>query len=103
LSVPNPTETAVVRAANTPGLVSLFRTDLAQIPNLPLSADPHDFAFDFYTSAASVVVARAAQAQIALFLSGDGRSVPYVNNLVFPPFWSNVFFVPKVLPEDLNF
>jgi hypothetical protein len=48
-------------------------------------------------------VARAAQAQIALFLSGDGRSVPYVNNLVFPPFWSNVFFVPKVLPEDLNF
>ena len=103
LTLPNPFETAVVRAANTPGMVSLFRTDLAQIPNLPLNADPHMFAFDFSTSAASVVVARAAQAQMAMFLSGDGRSVPYVNNLVFPPFWSNVFFVPKVLPEDLNF
>jgi hypothetical protein len=76
---------------------------MAKLPNLPLNADPHMFAFDFSTSAASVVVARAAQAQMAMFLSGDGRSVPYVNNLVFPLYWSDVFFVPKVLPEDLNF
>jgi len=103
LSVPNPTETAVVRAANAPGLVSLFRTDMAKLPNMPLNPDPHEFAFDFSTSAASAVVARAAQAQMAMFLSGDGRSVPYVNNLVFPLYWSDVFFVPKVLPEDLNF
>ena len=36
LSLPNPFETAVVRAANTPGLVSLFRTDFAKVPNMPL-------------------------------------------------------------------
>jgi hypothetical protein len=84
-------------------LVSLFRTDFAKVPNMPLNADPHEFAFDFYTSGASVAVARASQAQMALFLSGDGRSVPNVNNLVFWPFMSDVFVVPKVLPEDLNF
>jgi hypothetical protein len=103
LTLPNPTESAVVRAANTPGLVSLFRTDMAWLPNMRLSADPHDFGFDFYTSAASVVVARATQTQMAMFLSGDGRSVPYVNNLLCPPYLGDLFFVPKVLPEDLNF
>jgi len=103
LSLPNPLETAVVRAANTPGMVSLFRTDVAWVPNMPLTANPHDSAFDFYTSAASAVVARAFQAQMAMFLSGDGRSVPQVNDLVRWPFMRDLFFVPKVLPEDLNF
>jgi hypothetical protein len=103
-SQPNPTESDMVRAANLRDMVSLFRTDAAlKTPGAVLSPDPHDFAFDLSTSPAAVVVARAFQAQMALFFAGDGRSVPYVNDLVRIPFLRDLFLVPKALPDDLNY
>ncbi|MBS1856973.1 MAG: hypothetical protein JST11_16510 [Acidobacteria bacterium] len=104
LSSPNPFETAFARAANAADMVSIFRQDLAPpIPGMPLNPDPHMFAFDFTTSKASVVVARAAQAQMAMFLAGSDRGVPYVNDMLRWPYWRDLFEVPEVLPEDLNF
>ena len=104
LSVPNPLESAAVRAANTTGMVSLFHTDLAlATPGIVLNPDPHMFIWDVYTSLASTEVSLAIQAQMALFLASDGHSVPDVNYMVRWPFFRDLFVVPTVLPEDLNF
>lgn len=104
LTVPNPLESAAVRAANAAGMVSLFHTDLAlATPGIVLNADPHLFFYDFATSFASAEVAQAIQAQMGMFLAGDSHSVPDVNFMIHWPFFRDLFFTPTVLPEGLNF
>ena len=68
-----------------------------------LYSDPHEFFYDCSTSFASFTVAHAMQAQLALFLCGDGQSVPDVNDLVRWPFGRDLFVTPSALPEGLNF
>jgi hypothetical protein len=101
-TVPNPASTNLVRAANLREMTSFYRHDLARAMAPQLPEDPHGFVANL-TSFPALTIALAAQRQIVEFLAGEGTSVPDVNDLVRPMFGKNLFEVPEVLTEDLNF
>jgi hypothetical protein len=108
--VPNPTETALVRAANLRETTSYYRHDLAlklfpklnpaghcgSIPDLSLFALKTD-------PLAQYVSAMLRQEEAAGFLASHGTLIPEMN------FWSQMWFgvdlfetPPEFLTEDLN-
>ena len=102
--VPNPTQTALVRAGDLADRVTFFRTDLfyATQPR-PLPAEispplyPHTF-LNTLTQAGAAAVALQAQAQIATFFATDGGLT------IDPDGAGPLFETPiAVLPETLNF
>jgi len=105
--VPNPTNTAIARAGQLAGRTTYFRNDLfvqsliAQgVPDAVVNTykNPHTFLAD-PLDPLSGGVARAAQAQIALFFATDGGM------LIDPDGPLPLFEAPiaSALPEELNF
>lgn len=100
-TVPNPMETALVRAANMRESTWYFRNDVARslLPGLP--ENPHVYLLNVLTPAA-VPVALSAQAQIAGFFSSGAAEIPDANALLRLVGIKPLFEVPAALTEDLN-
>ena len=100
--VPNPTQTALVRAANMRDTTQFLRYDLARaaIPSLPSS--PHS-AIANLDSIAGLTLALAIQQQIAGFLLSGGKTILNVNVLVRPLFGKDLFESPQILTEEFNY
>ena len=113
IEVPNPTESAIARAANGLSSTWLFRFDLAAAshpellsvgaPGLPLL--PHRFLSNptIFSVPAEQSIALAAQMQAAQFLSGVDQPDP--NQFLTAPFSpvQGLFQWSPPLPETLNF
>jgi hypothetical protein len=101
-SVPNPSNSQLIRAANLRESTSLYRHDKARavIPMLP--ANPHAF-IGGGEPLPYTLTALAAQQQAAEFLLSGTEQVPDVNHLVRPVYGTDLFEVPEHLPERLNF
>jgi hypothetical protein len=102
-TVPNPTNTALVRAANMGANTALYRHDLARAAAADLPADPHGFYLAGIGPPQALAIGLAAQQQAALFLLSGTDAVPDVNALLVLVFGRPVFEVPAALPERLNF
>jgi dienelactone hydrolase len=103
--VPNPTQTALVRAGDLADRATFFRTDLfyaAEPRPLPAGIAPPIYPHTFlntFASAGSVAVSLEAQAQIATFFATDGA-------LTIDPDGPGPLFETPIgfpLPETLNF
>ena len=109
-SVPNPTSTALIRAANMRESTRYYRHDLAREAAKDLPANPHPFLAGFLDldsgglqiSLAGLTIANAAQSQIAGFFLSDGAQIPDANSLVRLLFGKNLFEAPEALTEELN-
>jgi len=103
-SVPNPTNSHLIREAGMQNNSVLYRADLARNTAPELPENPHSFLADF-TSATGLEIAHAAQQQIAGFLKSDGTAVPDANTAtvqaLFPG--QTIFERAPALPEDLGF
>jgi hypothetical protein len=108
---PNPTETALVRAANLRETTSFYRHDLAMKLFLKLNPAGHYYSIPDGSQFPALksdplpqyLIAMLAQEQAAGFLASHGTLIPDVN------FWSKLWFgvdlfetPPKFLTEDLN-
>jgi dienelactone hydrolase len=103
--VPNPTQTALVRAGGLADRATFFRTDLfyaAQPRPVPASIAPPLYPHTFvntFAPAAGVIVSLQAQAQIATFLATDG--VVTIDPDGAGPLFETPIGLP--LPEGLSF
>jgi pimeloyl-ACP methyl ester carboxylesterase len=103
-TVPNPSETNLVRAANMRLTTTVLRWDVARAIAPQLQQNPH-FAISAVTgidSAAAVTVANALQVQMAGYLASGGAQVSDVNGLVLPFFGKPLFEIPSFLTESFN-
>lgn len=103
--VPNPTQTALVRAGDLADRTTFFRTDLfyaTQPAPVPASIAPPIYPHTFlntFSPAAGAAVSLQAQAQIATFFASDGA-------LTIDPDGAGPLFETPIglpLPEGLNF
>jgi len=102
-SNPNPTETAMVRAAGMQDSTRVYRTNLAYASNPAVPINPHTILLDV-GNAVNAPVALAAQAQVAGFVASGGASIPDPSASVAKVFnVPNLFEAPSTLPETLNF
>lgn len=99
-SVPNPTQSALVRLAGMESTAWVYRHDLARARSPMLDANPHTYLTDIL-SFASLPIARAVQAQLATFFL-NGQILDPSPQLEFL-FGARLFQQPDPLPEDLNF
>ena len=115
LTVPNPQESALIRAAGMLDSSVEFHPDatalsLAKLLGQPLPADPHAFLVEL-TTTVSAGIATAAQQQFAQYLAADGAKIPDGNALINAlikqlspiPVTVNVFQTPTSYIEVLNF
>lgn len=98
VTVPNPTNTALVRAGDLADRTTYFRNDLAFAANPAFPKNPHGF-ISGLASPVTAPIAIAAQTQIAVFFASDGATV------IDPDGAGPLFETPIVppLPEGLNF
>jgi hypothetical protein len=106
LQVPNPANSALIRAANLRETSWMYRHDVARaaVPQLP--RDPHGFGLTFLLSPApqALFIVLAAHTQAATFFATDGRMMIDPNAVVRTAFGNRTIFeVPAFLPETLNF
>ncbi len=112
MTVPNPMNTALIRAAGLQASTWEYRHDLARAiaPDLPV--DPHPFLELFVSLGGStiqlpgldgLVISLDAQGQLAGFFQADGASIPNPNNLSLLFYGIDLFQAPVTLPETLNF
>ncbi|HEY0476406.1 MAG TPA: hypothetical protein VGD37_02730 [Kofleriaceae bacterium] len=103
--VPNPTQTALVRAGDLADRTTFFRTDLfyaTQARPLPASISPPIYPHTFlntFSPAGAAAVSLEAQAQIATFFASDGA-------VTIDPDGPGPLFETPIglpLPESLNF
>jgi dienelactone hydrolase len=103
--VPNPTQTAIVRAGELADRVTFFRTDLfyaTQPRPLPPSISPPLYPHTFintFSPAGAAAVSLQAQAQIATFFASDGAVT--IDPDGPGPLFETPISLP--LPETLNF
>ena len=108
LEVPNPTESALVRAGGLQTATWLLRTDLAMAID-PQFTDPHAYLsnpdlFNPLTPAVVKAIGVAAQKQVADFFVSGGATIPNPNNYFTGRFSGlNLFQIPTTLPDGLNF
>ncbi len=97
-TVPNPTNTAILRAGALADRATFFRNDLAFAADPTVPKNPHSFLTRIFVPSAAAV-ALGAQRQIATFFATDGATI------VDPDGPGALFEVPIVppLPEELNF
>ncbi len=111
-TVPNPANTALVRAAGLEASTWEYRHDLARAkaPDLPLN--PHPYLVLFVSLSgdtvrlpglAGLAISLDAQQQIAGFLASGGASIPDPNLLSRLLLGIPVFEVPATLPVDLGY
>ena len=119
LEVPNPTESAVVRAANGQASTSFFdfKTAANLEPGLlgvtmlvngaPFPILPHRILSNptIFDSAIETPLSIAEQQQTAIFFASNGQSIVDPDQFLggSPYAGTNLFFNPAVLPEALNF
>lgn len=102
-TVPNPANTALVRAANLRESTWIYRHDIARSVSRQLGGNPHAFLADVL-SPAGLPIALAAQSQIAIFFASDGAEAPNPSTPLRPFFGGrDIFEIPEFLPEDFNF
>ncbi|MCL5744470.1 MAG: hypothetical protein M1541_11185 [Acidobacteria bacterium] len=110
-TVPNPTTSALIRAAGMQSSTSYYRHDLARARYSSLPEDPHSYLLfflsvdtgDINVNLFGVPIGQAAQEQIAGFFAADGSSIPDPNNnTLVRSLYGNIFEVPADLPEDFN-
>jgi hypothetical protein len=96
--VPNPTNTAILRAGDLADTATYYRNDLAFLANPAVPKNPHVF-LTRITIPSVAAVALGAQRQIARFFASDGADV------IDPDDAGALFEVPILLPlpEELNF
>ena len=100
-TVPNPSNTALVRAANMRESTVIYRHDYAREAAPALPVNPHPYLALLGVSPSALAITLTTQQQAAGFLLSGGRIIP--NIFLFPPFTSEVFETPAFLPETLNF
>ena len=116
LEVPNPTESAVIRAADAQSSAWFLRFDNAAViepdlkgvglkevgfPILPHRALSNPNIFDYPHE---TPLALAEQQQVAAYFASDGTTNPDPNPFLTAPFAGQLLFeIPKTLPEQLNF
>jgi dienelactone hydrolase len=109
--VPNPAETALVRAGDLRDRTTYFRTDVLvefdptlASGGVATGAFPHIFMNDFVDDSLSREIAFDAGEQVAQFFASEGASI-VSPQVIDPRLHSGLFEVPIVgpLPEDLNF
>jgi Bacterial virulence factor lipase N-terminal len=118
LEVPNPTESALVRAAEAHSSTWFFRFDRAvnaghpellgvSMPGVPFPILPHRILSNptIFAVPAETSIALAEQRQVAKFFSSGGKTIADPNQFVTAPFspGEHLFEVPVALPEQLNF
>jgi hypothetical protein len=98
MTVPNPTNTAIIRAGGLTDRTTFLRNDLAAAAGLGVPTNPHTFLTNL-TSPAEAPFGFLAQGQIATFFATDGEVV------IDPDGPGPLFEVPieGPLPEELNF
>jgi hypothetical protein len=95
-SVPNPQQTALVRAANMRETTRIYRHDIARAGSPALDKNPHTYLLNLLPPA--TLIALAAQSQVAGFLASDGLLIPDP-----PDLYKTLFEAPDFLTEDYNF
>ena len=103
MTVPNPSNSVLVRAANLSENSSMYRHDYARavVPSLPVN--PHSF-IAFFDGAYQQAISNAGVEQGLLFLLGTTEKVPDVNPLVRPFFGRDLFEgLNPIPPETTNF
>ena len=101
-TVPNPTSSAIVRAADAHDRWTLFRNDLVRAARPTAPANPHTFLTNIATVAGDLAI--AAQTQIAVFFATDGAMVIDPDGSVDNRFFEVPIFADQIpLMEDLNF
>jgi hypothetical protein len=97
-TVPNPTNSSLIRAGELLDRTTYYRNDLAFAANPLVPKNPHTFLTNI-GSPATALIALAAQAQIAAFFASDGAAV------IDPDGAGPLFETPiaSPLPEELNF
>jgi hypothetical protein len=119
LEVPNPTESAIVLAAQAQSSTWFFRFDLAtlayghpellgvEMPGVPFPILPHRILSNptIFDVPAETSIALAEQQQAAAFFLSGGRSNPDPNRFLTAPFSPSqqLFYIPATLPNALNF
>jgi hypothetical protein len=106
--VPNPTNSAIIRAAGGQSASRYLRFDLAKtfVGSDQLPSQPHRFLANpgIYLTPASLSIAIAAQKQVAGFFNSNGATIPDANLFLEAPFYGHKLFeIPATLPETLNF
>jgi hypothetical protein len=103
-SVPNPTNSHLIREAGMQATSVLYRADLARQTAPDLPENPHSFLADL-TSPTTLAIAGAAQGQIAGFLKSDGATIPDANTTAIQALFPGLMIFEKAppLPEDLGF
>jgi hypothetical protein len=97
-TIPNPTNTALLRAGALADRATLYQNDLAFAEDPGVPKDPHRFMTAIGSTNELVrAIARGAQEQIATFFASDGQ-------VIIHPEPARFFEVPiqGSLPEDLN-
>jgi hypothetical protein len=101
-TVPNPTASAIVRAADAHDRWTLFRNDLVRMARPTAPANPHTFLTNIATTAGDLAI--AAQTQIAVFFESDGTLVIDPDGSTANRFFEVPIFADQIpLMEDLNF
>ncbi len=100
-TVPNPTSTALIRAANMREHTWFYRHDLARKVAASLPENPHTFLLNLF-SLPALPIAGAAQSQIAAFFASDGAVYQDPNAAIRGLYGADLFEVPGFLTEDLN-
>jgi hypothetical protein len=116
LEVPNPAESAIVRAANGKSSTSYFRYDEAlksdpylqgvMMPGFPLPILPHRVLSNptIFSYSDEMPLALAEQKQAAGYFESNGASIPDPNLFLTDTPFADTFETPiTALPEGLNF
>ena len=103
MTVPNPSNSLLIRAANLRENSSFYRHDYARLVAPDLPANPHPFLAWLIGTQAQQAIATAANAQALMFIQSGTEQVPDVNFIVRPIFGRDLFETPAFLPEGPNF
>jgi hypothetical protein len=98
-TVPNPTNTALIRSGDLADRTTMFRNDLAFPLGVGFQKNPHTFLTDLALLPPVRVAAVQAQTQLATFLASDGA-------VTIDPDGAGLLFETPIngpLPEDLAF
>ncbi len=98
-TVPNPTNSALIRAGDLLDRTSYYRNDLAFAANAATPKNPHTFLTGVFAAGLAPAVALQAQTQIATFFASGGQTV------IDPDGAGPLFEVPIAgeLPETTSF
>ncbi|MGC4055953.1 MAG: hypothetical protein QM757_44665 [Paludibaculum sp.] len=101
-TVPNPSNSLLVRCANAQAMTSIYRHDLARALRPELPANPHAY-FAFLLDVNGAPISLAVLGQAAAFVQSGENAIPDANYMVKPFFGIELFETPAILPESTGF